>query len=1075
MINFIYGTAGSGKTEQIYSRTLAAGEKGGKVILLVPEQQVLICERELAARAGAGIPLDVEVLSFRRLANTVFREEGGLRYNYLKNGEKAVLLWRTLQSIAPEMKVYGDLSLKDNSFLSEAVGCIEEFKAYRITPAQLEEAAEKISDAQSKLRDKLSDLALMYAAYNEVLSQGYSDPADDLEALLGILESSDFLCEYEFFIDSFNGYTAIELAILRLIFQKSRACTVTVGYDKSESIAFESIAADDARLRRAAQDAGKEINDVLLKDTPRYKNEELRALSAGLWDFAAPEYTGECSHIRIARTHDIYTECEFIARDIHRAVREGARYRDFAVVVRNIESYTGIIDAVFEKHSLPCYLSKRTDISLSPAVKCLLSALAIHISGWRSDDVLSYIKCGVCHLTPDEADLLENYVKAWGISGRRWHDEYPWNMNPAGYSEVVSEADGELLITLNALRERIVTPLERLFRAFSTDADVETVTRALWEFACDIGLREQVELIEDEQAGRVWNCLLGALDALVHCAGSAKVSAEVYRDLLLTVLSDADVGSIPASADEVTVGDASLLRLHGVEHVYAAGVLEGEFPRATAEGVILSDSERKTLGALGIELGAGTDMKNAEELFFFWRAVSTPRSTLTLSYPVSTLAGKSLSASIGITRVKKLFPNVPVIDCEDISPLDRVESYAGSFECAALYRGTPLGKALLDTYSLDPLYEGRIHALDLPITNTDLSLEEQTAAQLFPRDLNMSQSRLDTFAKCEFSYHCEYILKLQEERRPDFGSLDIGNFMHMLLERFMSRVCSTEPVNFDIPKKQIVELVNAIIEEYILAVFKDKSAASARLLTLIGRLRRTAVLLIESILAEFRQSEFRPAYFELPISSERDGGIAPYAVSLPDGGAVRLWGTIDRVDTYRRGDDVYVRIVDYKTGTKELSVSSIEKGQEMQMLLYLFAVWKTEDKEFLSRIGATAGHVYPAGVQYYMAKLPNLKLDRAADAESTQDLARASITRDGITLDDEGVRLAQDKSEGLIYSTKHLATLEKFGELLETVEENVRSIGTRLKSGSAAAHWNGDKNKECQYCAMRAVCRKERK
>lgn len=1075
MINFIYGTAGSGKTEEIYGRTLAAGKKGGKVILLVPEQQVLICERELAARAGAGIPLGIEVLSFRRLANTVFRADGGLRYNYLKSGEKAVLLWRTLQSIAPVMKVYGDLSLKDNGFLSEAVACIEEFKAYRVTPAHLEEAAAKISDAQSKLRDKLCDLSLMYAAYNEALSHGYSDPSDDLEALLGILESSDFLGGYEFFIDSFNGYTAVELDILRLIFEKSRACTLTVGYDKRESIAFESIAADAARLRRAAKDAGKGINEIVLQGTPRYKSDELRVLSAGLWDFAAPEYTGECGHIRIAHTHDIYTECEFIARDIHRAVREGARYRDFAVVVRNIQSYTGIIDAVFEKHGLPCYLSKRTDITLSPAVKCLLSALAIHISGWRSDDVLSYIKCGVCHLTPDEADLLENYVKAWGISGRRWHDEYPWNMNPAGYSERISEEDGELLITLNALRERIVSPLKRLFRVFSEDSDVEAVTRALWDFACDINLKEQIELIEDEQAPRVWNCLLGALDALVHCAADAKVGSEIYRDLLLTVLADADIGSIPGTADEVTVGDASLLRLHQVEHVYAAGVLEGEFPRATAESAILSDSERKTLGALGIDLGAGTDMKNAEELFFFWRAVSTPRSSLTLTYPVSTLSGKSLSASIGITRVKKLFPKVPVIDCDSVSPLDRVESYAGSFECAALYRGTPLGKALMDTYALDPAYEGRIHALDLPITNTDLAIEEETASRLFPRDLNMSQARLDTFAKCEFSYHCEYLLKLQEEKRPDFGSLDIGNFMHMLLERFMSRVCSTGHVSFDIPREQIEELVSTLIDEYITAVFRDKSAASARLLTLIGRLRRTAVLLIESILAEFRQSEFRPAYFELPISSDKDGGVAPYAVPLPDGGAVRLYGTIDRVDTYRRGEDVYVRIVDYKTGTKELSVANIEKGQEMQMLLYLFAVWKTEDKDFLSRIGATAGHVYPAGVQYYMAKLPNLKLDRAGDAQSVEELARASVTRDGITLDDEGVRLAQDKSEGRIYSTKHLATLEKFGELLETVEENVRSIGMRLKSGSAAARWNGDKNKECQYCAMRAVCRKERK
>ena len=1076
MIQFIYGASGSGKSTLVYQQISEAAKNGTEIILLVPEQQVLSCETELAAMNGIGVPINVQVLSFRRLANTVAREEGGLKYNYVTKGERTVILWRCLCSIAPALKKYGALTLRDRGFLSEIIAAIEEFKAYRVTPEMMEKAAAHLTDAQKDFRDKLSDLSLIYAAYNTALGTSFSDPADDLEVLADTLLRTDYLSGRQVYIDSFHGFTAIEMEIVRLIFARANACTLTLCYDRTENIMYDSLKDTDQRLRRAARESGKEIlPDILLEHRPRFHNEELRYLSRNLWNFSAAPFEHAPEHIRLVCAHDVYEEAEFVARDIHRKIRGGKRCRDFAVIARSTEEYTGIIDAMFEKYSLPCFLSKREDITLSPAVRLVLCALSIHLSGWRTDDVLSYLKTGVAPLTADECNLVENYAVTWGITGRRWYDEYEWNMNPAGYSETLTEQDAQMLIRLNSLRDRIKAPLLTFFEVFQEGATVKEVTARLYRFLEQIGLSRalQEQTLNREESIQVWNCLMDAMDQLVHCAADAQVTADVYRDLLLAILSEASIGKIPACTDEITIGDASLLRLHNVTDVYLIGALEGVFPRAATESTIFSDAEKRTLESLGIRLSEQTKAKNSAELFFFCRAVSSPSETLTVTYPSATLSGKGLTPSIGVARIRKLFPALAPI-LREKSPLDLIESYEASFEYAALYHDTPLGKALIDIYARDQSYQSRIRSLEIPVSDTECALSGELAGQIYKQDLRLSQSRLDTFAKCEFSYHCKYILRLQSQKTPDFKSVDIGNFIHLLLERFMNRACSSGELNTEISKEEIEQIVDSLIDEYIRSVFRDRRNANARLLTLISRLKRTAMLLIDNLLDEFRHSEFRPAFFELPISDSVQEGLSPYTISLPGGGNVRLYGIIDRVDIYHKGNDTYIRIVDYKTGSKTLSASMIEKGQEMQMLLYLFAIWKTKDQAFLNKIGARKGSVIPAGAQYYIAKAPTTKYDNPQEETVVLADAQNKITRSGITIKDEEIMHAMDKTGTGKYLTKDLCTLEQFGEMLTRIEETVGELGTRIKSGSARAQWCGEENKQCAYCDMKPVCRKER-
>lgn len=1072
MIELIYGTAGSGKTTLIYEKILKDAEDDEKVILLVPEQQVLSCERELARLHDLGVPMNVQVLSFRRLANTVFRAEGGLRYDYITRGQKTVLLWRAMMSVAPMLKKYNSLTLKDRGFLSEAVRCMEEFKAYRITPDLLEEASEQIPDSQKEFKQKISDLSLCYASYRETLSRGYNDPSDDLEALIGILECSDFMGEYKVYIDSFNGYTAVEMEIVRLIFVGAKSVCISIGYDRSEGIAFASLSQADKAIRRIAAESGQQITETLLSDTLRFKNTELKYLSENIWHFSAREYEEECENIRLCTAHDIYSECEFIARDISRRIRDGAekgeRYRDYAVIVRDLEKYDGILGAMFEKYSIPHHLSSRTDITLHPAVKCVISALSVGIGSWQTDDVFSYAKCGFAGITPDECNILENYVQSWGITGKRWRDEYEWNMNPAGYSETLTEEDTALLLQVNELRVRLRTPLLGLFSRFEKDTTVREATEAVWDFITEIGLSEQLQC----SGAPVWNALLEALDGMVHCAADMTVTLDNYRDLLLTLLSDADIGKIPEGNDQVTVGDASLLRLHGVEHVYISGVLEGEFPKSVGESTILSDAEKNVLASVGVRLSGDNSAKNSDELFYLWRAVSSPRSTLTVTYPMATMTGDALTPSLAVTRLRALFPQLIVTDTNSCPMADRIEGYDSSFEYAALCRGTDMGQALYDIYAEDEEYAHRLSALDIPVQNTDCALSEESVATVWKKDINLTQSRLDTFNNCAFSYYCKYVLKLSEEKKAKFAISDIGTFVHMLLERFMMKICEEGEMRLDITEEERDEIIDKLIDDYIRSVFRDRRSAPARLLTLISRLRRTAILLITDILEEFSQSDFRPAFFELEIGAEGDNALESYVIKTPEGGDIRLYGKVDRVDTYKKGDDVYVRIVDYKTGSHDISLKDVEKGRELQMLLYLFAIWKSSDTAFLQKIGAEEGEIYPAGVQYYKVKMPDITMSEKPDADQLRGELQKKLVRTGLSLEDEDIISAANRMGGARYSPGEMLTLERFGDLVGQVEEIVTDITGQMRSGDAKARWKNPDKDQCSYCCMQPICRK---
>ena len=1097
MLHIIYGKSGSGKEKLICDMLRGDAQRGVRAYLIVPEQQAVTAERMVAEcldSAGAVRTDSIEVLNFSRLANRIFREYGGLYSNYISPAGKSLVMWRALCSLSGQLTDYtSGVTLRDRKFIEMLLDTVRDLITYGVTPSALLSACDMLGDGA--LLHRTSDIALIYSAYEKLLHIDYSDPYDDLDRVCGILDEHDFFGGANVYIDSFTTFTPQEYAVIRRILagcDQLYAALCTLPGERS--IAFSGIRRTDRALRRIASDAGAGCGeDIVLRDLKNFRSADVAALSQNIWGAAQTAISDKlCPSIRIFECSDVYGETEAIARDIHTKIRGGARYRDFVIIARDIESYRSVIDVTLEKYNMPYFFSTRTILTEKPYIRMLLSALTVLIYGWRAGDVISYIKTGLAGIDYDECNVLENYVMTWNISGRMWYDGLEWNYCPRGYSEIFTEADALALSHIAELRDRISAPLLKLSDALKKDDTVRGACAALYNFLCDAGIREKLEsdAADDTVVGGesvlLWNLIMESLDTLVKIAGGDRVNIRQLSELITMLLSETDMGHLPASLDEITIGGAAMLRTSGARHVYVMGVNDGVFPAAASQNAVFGDRDREILSGLGIELPPGSDRAASDELLFFYMSVSCASDSVSLSYVTGDLTGGARRPSSAIERVKTLFPAVETLSFRgtcgigDICIRENLYEYLGNIQNS---RRDSLADAIVGIAESTEDGRARLAALRSPVSLSDETLTEATARDIFGDDTALTQSRLDAYALCPFSFACKYVLKLSEQKRAAFRASDIGTLVHRVLEVFMRRADDENLISAGLSDEEISAMLDDIIGSYADKILRGTD--NGRIRGLLGRLKRTSALLIRNLLDEFSQSSFKPSFFELEI---KDGGtVRPLRVQLADKTSVYVYGVIDRVDTYVSGGDVYVRVVDYKTGAKDFSLSDIELGINLQMLLYLFSIWKNPSDELRRRVGISAdGRVLPAGMLYFAARAPEITLNGDAAPDDIKTRALDTIGRRGLLISDKEVLSAMEadlgghfipvkvKRDGDFTAASPVRSIDEFEALMGEVEKSVRALAGEMKRGKMDVRpLKSKRHDACRYCPMRPVCRRE--
>ncbi len=1119
MLNFITGRAGTGKTTLIRQKIAEMiAQSDQPVVVIVPEQQTVAWETALAEMLPPSANLRLEITNFTRLSNSVFREYGGLADTLVDEGVRSLLIWRAMVSVWDEMRVYNNADGREDRNIPTLMQAVDELKNSGISPEDAElalDALEKLSEDQEEqtsaeakkkhrsgaLTARLRDAVLVYSAYNAILHEEYIDRGDLLQKLGDKLERHPYFRGKAVFMDSFFSLTRAEERILGLIFRQTEDVWISfacpMGGEDREEIQFGEVRGFLKTAERLAARADRAVQFISLTENLRHRdNPQLAAAERGMFRYAdeavpLPEMDDSERQVRILRCADRYDEAELCASLIDGLLRQGYRYSEIAVVARNIKSREGITDAALRRHGIRCFTAESSAVSGSPAVRLIYSALMVGANNWQRRDVIRLLKTGMTPASLDEtgdmaAEVLELYTKTWNIRGRKMYGR-EWRMNPSGYKMELSERDRMMLTLANRAREQIVPPLEALLSLFDEDkgkADVRKIAEGIVEFAEAYRVGESLarrartyrELgmsADGDKVSRSWDLVCDILDKIVLALDGTTLDAGKFAGLFMRVAQSMDVSSIPTGVDEVVLGSSSGVRYDAVRCVIMLGSVSGEFPGTVTDEQFFDDSDRAALLSVGVALGSPDKLtKTAREYFMYYRTAASAGEKLYILCPM-----ESGELSEGAARVEKILPGC-VSDFATM-PLDEVVYHRATAEYLLSRRTDPSERRILEYM----LTGGEESADTVPLTavldRIDSAHTGWEKTDVRRVRIPMTQSRIESFVMCPFNYSCRYLMKLQPEVRAEIEAPDIGTFIHNILERFFGE---TDPDALEGDPKLLEETVDVFIGDYVRELGRhsdpDGSGHSldGRLSYLFLRLRRHVLVFVQALAEELRQSRFKPAAFEMPIGSD--------GVSIPvnDDTDVLLRGVVDRVDVYEADDGKkYIRIVDYKTGSKSFSMEDIRRGIGVQLLVYLFSVWKT------GLPGIRGDELLPAGAVYFSVRPSVLSEKRMPTSEEALEHAKSAIEKSGIVLAEEEILRAMDRelsgkfapvkatSSGMkgLNGTVCLDSVEEFGRLQAELETILTGIFEEMKAGRASAEpvRIGDRN-PCAWCEHKYICKR---
>lgn len=1066
------GASGSGKTEYIFTKLGEALKNGKRCFVIVPEQQSVAYESALCERFGDSVNLLCEVLNFERLPNRIAREFGGLAVNNIDKGGACALLSLVAESLKDKLLEYTPVA-SDADFAASVYSLISRMKMALITPDMLNSAiTSDLLDDEAHIKTKLHDIALIYSEYEKHLGFEMFDPRDALTRLASELPDKPFFKSTCVFIDSYYTFTEQEYAIIKEIIAQSSNTYISFTVDQNRQFFAEN----EKAAKRVRELAKNIYEDYITSEPKRTSSETLKHIERNIWKSNANVSENNENSLIMITARNRFDEVEAAAAEILSYVRTGGRYRDITVLTGNAEGYSSIVDSVFARAEIPVYMSTKEELAAKPLFSFILASLSVVIEDFSLRSIKRYVKSGYTDLTIAQSDALLSYAYSWKLRGKAWYGGEEWTLDPEGYREGDLTPRGARLLSLaNAARDNIVPPLAALRETLSQKGlTVSKALRALYSHLismnADEKLRKNAERLlkkgERERSEReiqLWKLLINILDQLDSVCGDREVTPKRMLSLIKLMCDCYSLGAIPASADSVTFGDASLIRAGGSKMVVVLGVCDGEFPASTQNSGFFDRDEATLLESVGLQLADTMEKQLNTNRFFVYAAFSAPTEKLVLLCPRSELSGGELRPSTAWLSVKKMFPNVEETEFSGEKMLYSRDAVAASFP-------------MLSDCDLRLEIERALIKANTPFFREYPEVSDRNSRIDFGETmLNLSPSKFETYAKCPFSFFGNYLLDLKEKKINEFSMPEIGNFVHKILELFM-RECVKSGKFVRPSENERKELIDNLAKQYFLDVIGSGASEDKRFLHTYANMVKTIDFVAESLCNEFSESDFLPSGFEFKIGLQ--GEDIPAIEYDIDGKRVFLRGSIDRVDTYVSNGIKYVRVIDYKTYEKSFSADLVAYGLDSQLLHYLFAYCQKTDSK-------------PAGALYYTVTLPNIQINGRETPEEIASAIEKSIKRSGIVINDPDVVYAMShgfkfvpvklkKKDGTLWhhgESKKLYTDSEFNDLESVLKEQINKLAGNVFCGNmdiSPLEIENIKTEPCKYCALGDLCRNKK-
>ena len=1085
MLKLVLGGSGSGKTSWLYARLAERAARGAYSILLVPEQFTSSTEGRIYRELGDEGSGYVESFSFTSLAERILSEEGGEAVQTLTDAGRVTLVRRALEELQDNVHYYYR-HRHSAAFCQLAAETIDELKSAGVTG----EAFARLAQSCGPESGRLGELALIYEGYETLLIQTGMDPADRIQLAADRLEAAlaegripAFLEGRAVFIDEFDTFNAPKQRLMGAMLAALPQVTVALCDDGSPAepgdlSLFSGAKTVGAQLRRLARKNGAEVAaPLLLKQDLRHQDApSLAALGQLLAAGQCTPPPGPAREIRLYPAPSREEEARAAAGAIRRLMRQGVRCGKIAVVCRELDKYRAAVRYEFRMAGIPLWCDEATTPAFSAPAAAVTALLELVRGADYTEQLSALVKTGLTGLSEAAACALENYAYTWSPRAPEWREEF--KKSPRGFGgEKLTEEEAETLKLADEARAFLIEPIETL-RSRCREANAEQISRALWFCLEALGSEEaqnqQVEALRlargipaAEEAAREWNVVMDLLNQMAQLLGSETVAPAEYAELFGLLLRSSDLGHIPQTLDAVMLASAGKMRLDAPDYVFVLGVAEGEFPAAPGQTGLLTHADRDALMQQEIELPDCFENRVVREQVCFYKAMTAPAKGLWISWPKG--AGLTLSAAAQ-PIADLLDPPGPDLTLSDMAatPGSALDCLGGGWPLTGVERAS-LTRALEDSGSAG------LDLLTRMARNPPHQIQDLAAlgGLLGPR-LAISPSQMEAYSNCPYGYFLRYVLGLKPRKKARLSADQSGNLMHWVLQMALDPNPGPDnpckgvlPAPFaQLTDSQLAALAAGLVDEYARRYLPEDTA---RLRYLLSRLKKSIAALLCYLRDEQAQSSFAPAACELKIGAGPDA-VRPQVYHLSNGHTVRLIGTVDRADEWIEADGTrWVRVVDYKTGTKKLDLKEVYCGLDCQMLLYLFSL--TRDQQ-----GRFAG-AEPAGVLYLLAD-PNPSTAARAAARQA-----APCQLDGLVRDEEKVFDAMDPGRtGLYlpfgwvngkpspYQKNRRADAAKLGRMEAHLDGLVAGMGEKLYGGEIAAAPLVSGKTPCQWCDYGFIC-----
>ncbi|MCM1161200.1 MAG: PD-(D/E)XK nuclease family protein [Roseburia sp.] len=1137
-LQFYFGASGSGKSTTVYKDIIewSKREPDREFLILVPDQFTMQTQKELCL-LNEGI-MNIDVLSFSRLTYRIFEEVGKEERIVLDDTGKNLILRKVAAERKEELKVLGS-HLNQVGYIHEIKSVISEFMQYDIDPKGMEELI-SYGAKKGELSSKLLDLKLLYEGFLSFLKEKYITTEESLDLLCKSLHKSATIQNSIVVFDGFTGFTPVQNRLIQELMVQAREVIMTITVDTRENpyatdgehkLFYLSKKTVEAMEKMAKEAGVTRRRDVVLSSEalPRFAaSKELSHLERNLFRQKKSVFSEENQAVFLSEGANPREEIQKVCVRIKELLqKEQYCYRDIAIIAGDLEAYGHFIDMECKRYDIPVYLDQTKGVMHNPMVLAIISALQLILYDFSYDSVFCFLRTGLTGFSMEEIDRLEYYVKALGLRGRYAYARPFVRITRQMKMTESEEEQGkaiEKLAKLNHTREKFMTLMSPLLSLSETKKGsekseyekneenennkiikeaaekpeeksglypAEYLVRAVYDFCVIGGFQEKMEQMEAaffengdlakaKEYGQIYPLVMDLLNQIYELLKEEAMSLQEFSDILTAGFSELKVGTIPQNADQVVAGDMERTRLKQVRALFFVGLNDNAIPGGGKKGGLISDMEREFLQESGIELAPTGRQQMFIQRLYLYLNMTKPSEKLFLSYSRVDREGKGIKPAYLLDVIKGLYKDLKTEGSRDgleykiAAKKDGLDDFAGlmgSYGQGFLEEDEEKRKeffTLYHFYQKEEEIKKLIEAAFYEYVSAPLSKE--AAKLIYGELLESSISRLEQFASCGYAHFLKYGLMLKEEEEFSFEAVDMGNVFHAVLEGFSGYLKEQGITWFQFTSEQaehyVEEKLRELAVEYGETVLLD-STRNAYILKRMGRiLNRT----LETLQYQLKKGVFEPKAFELPFSMVKEF----------DGKTMKVRGRIDRMDTVEKDGVLYVKVMDYKSGSIKFDPVSLYYGLQMQLALYMNSAVLKETLEHPDK------QVEPAALLYYQMTDPYVeRTEQVSSKEQIEEAIHTALRTKGVVLEEEQVVSMLDKSfsdasnvipverkkAGGYKAGSGVVTRDELKAISQYADFKIKEIGEKILRGEIPVepYEKGNQN-PCIYCGYQGIC-----